>query len=150
MKHANRAAAILFLLLVYGCQKETVITSTIKGRWKGTGAELRVKPFGLPLPISKDYDSSDLEMEFKPDGTAVVRQNGKTTEGSYSLNGDRLNIQIDFNIEGYDLSGDYTIQTLTEDSLVLYMEKKDVTLADPDGGPTVTGEVKITLHFERL
>lgn len=150
MKHANRAAAILFLLLVYGCQKETVITSTIKGRWKGTGAELRVKPFGLPLPISKDYDSSDLEMEFKPDGTAVVRQNGQTTEGSYSLNGDRLNIQIDFNIEGYDLSGDYTIQTLTEDSLVLYMEKKDVTLADPDGGPTVTGEVKITLHFERL
>ena len=145
-----RAAAIFFVLLVSGCHEDTIITSTIEGKWKGTGAELRIKPFGLPVPISKDYPSPDIEMEFKPDGTAVVLQDGQVKEGTYSLDGDRLNIQIDFNIEGYDLSGDYTIQTLTERSLVLYLERKDVTLADPDGGPTVKGQVKITLHFERL
>jgi hypothetical protein len=150
MKLTIRAAGIFLLLLAAACDKDTVITSSIDGRWSGTRAELRVKPFGLPIPISKDYPSFDAEIEFRPDRTLAVLENGQSKEGTYSLNGDRLNIQVDFKIESYDLSGDYTIETLTGSSLVLYLERKDVTLADPDGAPTVKGQVKITLYFERL
>lgn len=150
MKLTNLSAAVVFLLLSSGCHKDAVITSSIEGRWKGAGAELRVKPFGLPVPISKDYPSFNAEIEFRPDRTLALSQDGQVKEGTYELNGDRLRIEVDFKIEGYDLSGDYTIETLTENSLVLYLERKDVTLADPDGAPTVKGQIKITLHFKRL
>jgi hypothetical protein len=150
MKFTNIACAVILLLLAFACRKDAVITSSIEGTWKGAGAELRVKPFGLPVPISKDYPSFNAEIEFRPDGTLALSQDEQVKEGTYELNGDRLSIEVDFKIEGYDLSGDYTIQTLTENSLVLYLERKGVTLADPDGAPTVKGQVKITLHFQRL
>lgn len=150
MKLTNLASSVLLLLLASACHKDAVITSSIEGKWNGNGAELRVKPFGLPVPISRDYPSFDAEIEFRQDRTLALSQDGEVKEGTYELNGGRLSIEVDFKIEDYDLSGDYTIETLTENSLVLYLERKDVTLADPDGAPTVKGQVKITLHFQRL
>ena len=146
----NIPGFVVLVALLFSCEDDAEITASIEGKWKGTLAEIRVKPLGLPIPISEDYASFDPEIEFMPAGTVVLWDDSQPKEGTYELTGEKLTINIDYTIEDVDLSGTYTIETLTENSLVFYLERKGQTLVDPDGAPTIKGRVKVTLHFRRI
>ncbi|MDQ2655946.1 MAG: hypothetical protein M3Y60_00890 [Bacteroidota bacterium] len=140
----------VLLLLVSSCQDDPEISAPIAGKWKGTLAEVDIKPLGLPIPASKDDPSFDAQIEFRPDGVVIINDNAETVDGTYQQSNESLTINIDYSIEEVNLSDTYTIETLTETLLVFYVNKKGETLIDPTGAPAVKGRVKITLHFERL
>lgn len=142
-------AGIFLLLLVLACNEDSEITSGIGGKWQGTLAEIQVKPFGLPLPISQDDPSFATRIDFNDNGVMVVWDGSDPKEGTYSVAGNELTTDIDYTIEDISLSGTYTIETLTATQLVIHLER-DETIADPDGGPSISGEIKVTLHFNRL
>ena len=79
----------------------------------------------------------------------VVHEDQPAT-GTYKVIKDKLVIDIDLSIEGRELAGSYTLETLNESELVFYRKQKNEKLADPDGGPTLKGDVKITLHFRKI
>lgn len=147
---AIRTVAVSVLLLTtFGCQEEaSVIKAPIEGHWQGTLAEIQVKPFGLPLPFNDDDPSFASIVEFHSDGTMIFWDDDIAREGTYTMTGDNLNIETDYTVEDISLSGTYSIQTLTETSLVIYLKKED-QVVDVEGAPAVKGDIKITLHFAR-
>lgn len=142
-------AGLFLLLLVLACSEDSEITSGIGGKWQGTLAEIRVKPFGLPLPISQDDPSFETRIDFNDNGVMVVWDGSDPKEGTYKVEGNELTTDIDYSIEDISLSGTYIIETLTATLLVIHLER-DETIADPDGGPSISGKIKVTLHFSRL
>ena len=148
MKEFIKAVTIVTLLLVIACEEDAEITSGIEGQWRGTLAEVQFKPFGLPIPVKDDDPSFATRIDFNKGGALVIQEDGQK-QGTYAVNGDELDIEIDYTIEDINLSGKYHIETLTATQLVIHT-KRDETIADPDGGPSVSGEIKITLHFDRL
>jgi hypothetical protein len=146
----TRTKACLFLLLlVLACNEDSEITSGIDGKWQGTLAEIQVKPFGLPLPISQDDPSFETRIDFSDNGVMVIWDGSDPKEGTYKVEGNELTTDIDYSIEDISLSGTYIIETLTATQLVIHLER-DETIADPDGGPSISGKIKVTLHFNRL
>lgn len=150
MKNAITAAVSCTLLILFSCREDAEISSRIDGRWKGTLLEVQVKPFGLPIPITKEDPTFRTEIEFGSNGTMAIWDGGTATEGTYELADDKLTTEIDYSIEGLNLSETYTLETLTDAALVFFLEKRDTTIVDPNGGASVNGRVKVTLHFERL
>ena len=142
------AGIFIMLISVFSCQEDPEITASIEGKWIGTRAEFQVKPLGLPIPINRDAPSFETEIEFQPDGTLVIPDDTQTARGTYQLAGNKLTIDIDYSIEDIGLSGTYNIETLNETSLVFYLKKRD-TISDPEGGPSISGQIKVTLHFRR-
>ena len=146
-----KSAGILWLLLcLLSCKEEEPSFTSIVGRWKGTLAEVQVKPFGLPLPFSEEDDSFATEIEFKADGTMIVYGESQDTEGTYQVVGEKLTTDINFSTEIVELPGTGTIETLTQTTLVFYIKKDNTTITDPDSGRSISGDIKATLHFERL
>lgn len=145
----REAGTVVLLMLAMACEEDAEITSGIEGKWRGTLAEVQVKPFGLPIPIKEDDPSFSTRIDFNEDGSMVVWEDTNPTEGTYSHSGNEVIVDIDFSIEDVDLSGTYTIETLSATQLVIYT-KRDDTIANPDGGPSISGEIKVTLHFSRL
>lgn len=139
----------LLILLAIACKEDAEITSGIEGKWQGTLAEVRVKPFGLPIPFKEDVPSFATRIDFNKDGSMVVWDDTSPTEGTYNLNGDEVTVNIDYSIEDIDLSGTYTIEILTDTQLVIHT-KRDDTITDPDSGQSMSAEIKVTLHFSRL
>jgi hypothetical protein len=135
-------------MLAFACKEEDKNFASIEGKWQGTLAEIEVKPAGLPLPFSQKDDTFDNEIEFHADGTMTVLDDTQPKEGTYQVVDDKLVTDIDFNTEIVDISGTYTIETLTQATLVFYLKKKD-SITDPDTGIQVSGDIKATLHFER-
>jgi hypothetical protein len=80
----------------------------------------------------------------------VVTDDSKTTEGTWQLKGDKLTSDINFGTDLIDLSGTYTIEVLTQTSLVFYLEKQNEKFTDPDSGQTISGDFKGILYFERI
>ena len=76
-------------------------------------------------------------------------EDGQPTEGTYQVIDEKLITDINFNTGIIDLKGTYTIEELTDTKLVFYLKKND-TLTDPDSGLSVSGNIKGTLHFQRL
>ena len=142
-------AGVFLLLLVLACNEDSEITSGIEGKWQGTLAEVQVKPFGLPLPISQDDPTFEPRIDFNDNGVMVIWDGSDPKEGTYTVSGNELITDIDYSIEDISLSGTYTIETLTATQLVIHL-KRDDTIADPDGGPSISGEIKVTLHFNRI
>lgn len=143
------AAFLLFGILIFSCKEESVISSGIDGKWQGTLAEVRFKPLGLPVPVNRDVPSFDTRIDFNKDGTMVVWDGADPKNGTYDLRGNDLVINIDYSIEDISLAGTYRVETLTDTQLVINITR-DHTVSDPDGGPSVSGEVKVTLHFDRI
>ena len=149
MSAIRTAALYVLLLFTLSCEEEaSVITAPIEGRWQGTLAEIQVKPYGLPLPFNDDDPSFASIVEFKSEGILIFWDGDVAREGTYSLTGDNLNIETDHTVEDISLSGNYSIQTLTETTLVLFLRKKD-QIIDAEGVPAVKADIKITLHFTR-
>lgn len=149
MKGLRIAGISLLLMVALACSKDAEITSGIEGKWRGTLAEVQVKPFGLPVPIKDDDPSFATRIDFNGDGSMVIWDDTNPTEGTYNVNNDEVTVNIDYSIEDIELSGTYTIETLTGTRLVIYT-KRDDTITHPDGGPSISGEIKVTLHFRRL
>lgn len=150
MKSMRAPFIASILLLLMACQEDAEISSSIEGGWKGTLAEVQLKPFGLPIPISKDVPTFDAELEFRSDRTIILRDDSQSIEGTYQLTGDKLTIDLDYSIENLKLSGTYDVETLTETSLIFHRKEDGATIVDPDGGQSVQGQLKVTLHFQRL
>ncbi len=136
-----------FLLGISGCDEEEKLAS-IEGSWQGTRAEGEVLVFGVPTGFEEEDVTFDPTLEFKQGGTVTVTTNGTPSSGTWSQSGDKLTTSIDFNTSFVDLSGDYTIETLTETKLILYYEK-DGTYEDPDTGIEIDGTLKATLYFDK-
>ena len=149
MSTTKTAAILIVVMLMVGCDdEEHVISASIHGKWTGTLAEVQVKPFGLPIPIKKDVPSFSTQIEFKEDSRLLVWEGSQPIEGTYEHTADKLKIETDYTIEDIELAGDYTIQTLTETALVIYLKRKDQNI-DFEGAPAIDGHIKITLHFQR-
>lgn len=149
MKSIKTAAIFLLLLVFLSCREDEKELASIVGKWKGNLAELEVKPFGIPIPISQKDESFATELEFTNEGTVILLNESPAVSGTYELTGDQLITDIDFNLEMIDPSDPYTVQKLTERTLIIYLEKND-TVQDPDTGKSISGDIKITLHFTRL
>jgi hypothetical protein len=149
MKTRQTAGIFLLILLVFSCDDEDKTFTSIVGKWIGTTARIQLKPFGLPIPISKKDDSFAAEIEFRTDGTVTLVNDSETHEGTYQVVDDKIITDLRFATEVIDLSGTYTIETLTASTLVFYIKKND-TITDPDTGKSITGDIKATLEFERL
>lgn len=149
MKKTYKTASIfLLVMLAFACKEDNQDFAAIEGKWQGTLAEIEVKPVGLPLPFSQKDETFDNEIEFHADGTMTVLDDTQPKEGTYQVVEDKLITDINFNTEIIDISGTYTIQILTQTTLVFYLKKKD-SITDPDTGIQVSGDIKATLHFER-
>lgn len=135
------------LLGLAGCDDEEKLAS-IEGSWQGTRAEGEVLVFGVPTGFEEEDVTFDPILEFKQGGTVTVTKDGTPSQGTWSQSGDKLTTSIDFNTSFVDLSGTYTIQTLTETKLILYYEK-DGTYEDPDTGIEIDGTLKATLYFDK-
>jgi hypothetical protein len=148
MKTRKIAYIILCFSLLFACNEDEQKPSIV-GRWKGTLAELQLKPFGLPTPVTRKDESFDSEIEFTYDGKVTYYQNGQPVEATYEVVDNKLVTDINISTSVIDLTGTYTIQELTESVLVFYLEKNG-TVTDPGTGLSVTGDIKATLHFVRL
>ena len=139
---------VVFLALFAGCDDDEKIAS-VEGSWQGTKAEGEVLVFGVPSGFEEEDDAFNPILEFKPGGVVTLTKDGVPTQGHWSQDGEKLTASLDFNTEFVDLSGDYTIQTLTDTKLVLYFEK-DGTYEDPDTGIQIEGTLKATLYFDKI
>lgn len=150
MKTRITAGIIIFLLVAMSCREEEKNFPSIEGKWRGTSAEITVKPFGIPIPFSEEDDSFATEIEFKSDGALIIYDGAEPTRGSWQVVDDKLITDVNFSTDFIDLSGTYTIEELTQTKLVFYLEKENETITDPDSGKSISGDVKVTLHFEKI
>jgi hypothetical protein len=149
MRSIKTAGIILAMLVFFSCREDEKTRASIVGKWKGNLAELEIKPFGVPLPISQKDENFATQIEFTGEGTVILLDESPTMSGTYQLIDDQLITDINFNLEMIDPSDPYTVQELTETTLIIFLEKRD-TIQDPDTGNTITGDIKITLHFDRF
>lgn len=151
MNTMKTTAGILFLLLLaFSCKKEEEKDfASIQGKWQGTRAEVEFRPFGLPIPFSEEDESFGMLLEFKGEGTMIVHENQATT-GTYEVIGDKLIIDVDLTVADRNLGGTYKLETLNASTLAFYREEENQKFADPDGGPSVRGDLKFTLHFRKV
>ena len=137
----------LCLLTPFACDDEDKIAS-VEGRWTGTKAEGEVLVFGVPSGFEEVDNKFNSVLEFRAGGIATLAQDGVSNSGMWSQEGEKLSTNLGFNTDFVDLSGMYTIQTLTETDLVLYFEK-DGIYKDPDTGIEIEGTLKATLSFQK-
>ena len=135
------------LVTPFACDDEEKMAS-IEGAWIGTKAEGEVLVFGVPSGFEEEDDNFDPILEFKPGGMVSLTQDGIPTSGTWSQEGEQLVSSLNFNTDFVDISGAYTIQTLTDTKLVLYHEREG-TYADPDTGIEIEGTLKATLSFNK-
>ena len=150
MKTRITAGFLIVLALAVACKDEEQKLAPIAGKWRGTLAEISIQPFGIPVPISRKDETFDTEIEFRTDGTIVIYDGSQPTEGTWQLNGDQLTTDVDFNTDFLELSGTYTVEILTQTTLVFYLEKENQTVTDPDTGQSISGDIRGTLHFEKI
>ena len=144
-------AAILFLFLtILSCKDDEEERPSVIGKWQGTLAEVEVHPFGIPLPISEKDENFNTQLEFRSDATLLISNNSQPAEGSWQVVDDKLITDINFSTDFIELSGSYTIEELTQSVLVISIEKENQTITIPDTGQTVSGDVIVTLHFEKI
>ena len=135
------------LVASFACDDEEKIAS-VEGSWQGAKAEGEVLVFGVPSGFEEEDETFSPILEFKKGGVVTLTQGGVPTDGTWSQDGEKLTTSLHFDTNFIDLSGSYTIQTLTDSKLVLYYEK-DGTYQDPDTGIQIEGTLKATLTFNK-
>jgi uncharacterized protein (TIGR03066 family) len=147
---AIKLLVVLLSLAIVSCNEDEANAPSIVGKWRGTLAEITIQPFGLPTPISRDIEDFSAEIEFLSDGKVTLMQNGQPVEGTYQLADKKLTTDVPFATGLSDISGTFTVEQLTNNTLVVFLERENQTFTDPQSGITVTGDVRSRLHFERL
>ena len=135
------------LLTPFACDDEEKMAS-VEGSWAGTRAEGEVLVFGVPSGFEEVDETFNAVIEFKPGGAVTLTEDGMSYSGTWSQDGEKLTTNLSISTDFVDLSGTYTIQTLTDTKLVLYLEK-DGTYEDPDTGIEIEGTLKATLSFAK-
>lgn len=148
VKTKNTAAALLLLTLLFSCREEEKNFPSIVGKWRGTRAELRIKPFGLPIPVTRDDEDFSSLIEFGKDGTLALTQELQTSTGTYTFSDNTITTDLELVIQGIAIPGTYTVDNLTESNLVFHVDKSG-TFTDPSSGRSLSGDIKVTLHFQR-
>jgi hypothetical protein len=141
---------VIFSALIvtpFACDDEEKMAS-IEGAWIGTKAEGEVLVFGVPSGFEEEDNNFDAILEFKRGGVVLLTQDGIPSSGTWSQDEERLITTLNFNTDFVDLSGTYTIQTLTTTKLVLYHEREGI-YEDPDTGIAIEGTLKATLSFDK-
>jgi hypothetical protein len=135
------------LLTPFGCDDDEKLAS-VEGAWQGTKAEGEVLVFSVPSGFEEEDEAFDPVLEFKQGGIVTLTHDGVPSQGTWFQDGETLTTSLNFDTNFVDLSGNFTIQTLTETKLVLYYEKEG-TYEDPDTGIEIEGTLKATLYFDK-
>lgn len=106
-------------------------------------------PGGFAIPVSRHDENFSSLIEFKPDGTLTLTEGVETRDGTYNVAGNTITTDLDLTIEGVAIPGTYTIEDLTETNLVFHVGKNG-TFTDPDSVRSLSGDIKVTLHFQRI
>ena len=141
---------LVSLLIIVGplaCDDHESV-ATLEGIWHGSMAQGDVLLFGVPTGFEEEDKNFHPTLEFREKGVVILTQGGIKRHGNWAQNGEILVTSLNFETDFVDLSGTYTIQTLTVSQLVLYYEKEG-TFEDPDTGIEITGTLKATLSFNR-
>ena len=149
MKTKHTAAVLFALLCIFSCRDDDSTFASIVGNWRGTLAEFRIMPGGFAIPVSRHDENFSSLIEFKPDGTLTLTEGVETRDGTYNVAGNTITTDLDLTIEGVAIPGTYTIEDLTETNLVFHVGKNG-TFTDPDSGRSLSGDIKVTLHFQRI
>lgn len=139
--------SLLMIVGPLGCDEHESV-ATLEGTWKGTKAQGEVLVFGVPTGFEEEDNTFHPTLEFKEGGVVVLTRDGIPTQGNWAQNGETLITSLNFETDFVDLSGTYTIQTLTDTRLILYYEKEG-TFEDPDTEIEITGTLKATLSFDK-
>src|SRR5213592_2397105 len=87
---------IMCLVLLSCKEDEPKITVTITGKWAGEKAEFKANPDGIIPAFTIPENELPVVLDFKNDGTLILTdKNSKNYTGTYQLNGDKLDINID-------------------------------------------------------
>ena len=131
----------------FGCDDDEKMAS-LEGSWQGTRAQGEVLVFGVPSGFDEEDNTFDPVLEFKEKGVVTVTHDGTSSDGTWSQDGEVLTMSPDLNTSFVDISGTYTIQTLTATSLVLRYEREGV-YNDPDTGIEIEGSLRASLYFTK-
>ena len=146
----SRLLSLVIFLSVFSCREDEGIDAPLVGLWAGDKAEFRLNPSGIIPPFTVTEQDFLVHLHFKSDGSLILTDDKKETseEGSYSLTGDQLTIDIDYKFEYLELSGTYNVELLTA-SILRASTEKEGTFHHPDSGLDFDGTVEATLHFTR-
>lgn len=137
----------VIFIMPFGCDDDEKMAS-LEGSWQGTRAQGEVLVFGVPSGFDEEDNTFDPVLEFKEKGVVTVTHDGTSSDGTWSQDGEVLTMSPDLNTSFVDISGTYTIQTLTATSLVLRYEREGV-YNDPDTGIEIEGSLRASLYFTK-
>ena len=137
----------LFALGMLSCTEDEEQASIV-GSWSGDEAFVEAKYGAIPL-YEETRQDFNVTLTFSEDGTVSLRDesDGVTTTGTYTLTGDELTTDVDFDL--YDLSGPLTFKVtkLTDQRLELELDdEREVNV--PDFGE-ITVDIIGHLQFDR-
>lgn len=139
---------LLFIgVALFACEEEEEPASIV-GSWRGDEAVVEVK-YGL-IPLYEDNRQVfDVTLVFNEDGTVVLTDNtdGTSSSGTYTLTGDNLTTDVDFQL--YDLAGPVTfnVKRLTDQRLELELDREQE--ANVQGYGDITVDIIGHLYFDR-
>jgi hypothetical protein len=140
---------ILICFFFLRCVSQDEISSNIEGRWTGDRVNFKFNPTGFLPRIPLGNQPLNVQLTFKAEGKLTIVDPGQNeTTGTYTLNGNSLQITVDYTIESFELSGEYEVQQLTDTDLQLQI-KRNQRFEDPDSGKTYDGEITATFYLTR-
>jgi hypothetical protein len=140
---------IMCLVLLSCKEDDPKITVGIAGKWAGEKAEFKANPDGIVPAFTIPENQLPVVLDFKADGVLILTdKNNKNYTGTYQLNGDKLDINIDYKFEFIEFTGQYDISELTETKLTASTSRSG-TFDVPNYGQ-FNGSIKATLFFNKV
>lgn len=137
----------LFAFVMVSCDEDEERASIV-GSWTGDEALVEVKYGAIPL-YEDNREVFKVTLTFNEDGKVTLKDDtdGTTTTGTYTLSGDELTTDVNFEL--YDLSGPLTfkVNRLTEQRLELQLDEQRE--ANIQGYGDITIDIIGHLHFDR-
>jgi hypothetical protein len=136
--------------VLFSCKEDDPkITMGIAGKWAGEKAEFKANPDGIIPAFTIPENQLPVVLDFKSDGVLILTdKNSKNYTGTYHLNGDKLDINIDYKFEFIEFTGQYDVLELTETKLTASTSRSG-TFDVPNYGQ-FSGSVKATLFFNKV
>ena len=138
--------ALSVILILSACKDEGKLAA-LEGNWQSERHEIRSDG---PVAIDETDENFIHSMEFKSDGTVIMKTEDNITQGAWEwiVPDKKIQIDADLGIGLLTASEIFDVTRLTKDQLVLYAEKKDTFVA-PKSNTPFTATAKVTLYFSR-
>jgi hypothetical protein len=148
---SGRILFYFLLLLVAGissCRDNDM--KSVEGSWQGTGitSDLKVTPGATSNFVSVPHFKSIVK--FKKDNVLTVEDGGITTSGTWSQDGERLSIAINFTYNNINLAGGYTVLESNNSVLRIHTERGGIFTNRNGGNNLTSGTAGITWSFKRI